>query len=142
MTPPSLEGMSTSEPDDAAIAYANRLFDLAREGATAEIAAAVDAGVPVNLTNAKGDTLLTLAAYHQQAETVRALLERGADVHRLNDRGQNALVCAVFQQDEAITRMLLAAGADPDAGTPSSMDAARMFNLPQMTALLQESRGA
>ncbi|WP_127131583.1 ankyrin repeat domain-containing protein [Georgenia sp. SYP-B2076] len=130
----------TGRPDDAALAYAERLFDLAREGATAELAAGIDAGVPVNLTNSKGDTLLTLAAYHQQADTVRALLERGADVHRLNDRGQSALVCAVFQQDEGITSMLLEAGADPDAGTPSPMQAAQMFNLPRMAVLLEASR--
>ncbi len=129
--------MTSPEPDEAAIAFANRLFDLAREGATAELMAAVDAGVPVNLTNAKGDTLLILAAYHQQAGTVRELLARGADVHRLNDRGQSALVCAVFQQDAAVTTMLLDAGADPAAGTPSALDAARMFHLPQMTALLE-----
>jgi ankyrin repeat protein len=129
--------MTSPEPDEAAIAYAHRLFDLAREGGTAELAAAVDAGVPVNLTNAKGDTLLILAAYHQRGETVRELLARGADVHRLNDRGQNALVCAVFRQDEAIAAMLLDAGADPASGTPSALDTSRFFHLPQMTALLE-----
>ncbi|MFH5823802.1 ankyrin repeat domain-containing protein [Georgenia sp. AZ-5] len=130
----------TEQPDDAAIAYANHLFDVAREGETAELAAAVDAGVPVDLTNAKGDTLLILAAYHQHATTVRALLERGADVERLNDRGQNALVCAVFKQDPEIVTMLLDAGADPDAGTPSARATAQYFNLPEMASLIAEHR--
>ena len=129
--------MTAPTPDEAAIAYANQLFDLARAGATADLVAAVDAGVPVNLTNAKGDTLLILAAYHEHGETVRELLARGADVQRLNDRGQNALVCAVFRQDEAIAAMLLDAGADPAAGTPSALETARYFQLPQMTALLE-----
>ncbi len=128
--------------DPGVIELAARVFDLARGGATAELAAYVDAGVPANLTNDKGDTLLILAAYHQHATTVRALLERGADVERLNDHGQNALVCAVFKQDPEIVSMLLDAGADPDAGTPSARAAAQHFNLPEMAALIAEHRPA
>ena len=122
--------------DDAAIALAHQMFDMAREGRTAELTALLDAGAPVDLTNAKGDTLLILAAYHEQAGTVRALLDRGADVARLNDRSQNALTCAVFKQDVQSVRMLLDAGADPDAGQPSARATAQYFGLPEMTALL------
>ncbi|MPV36129.1 ankyrin repeat domain-containing protein [Georgenia subflava] len=130
----------SDEPSDDTLALAERLFDLAREGATAELTAYLDAGAPVDLTNAKGDTLLILAAYRQQAETVRALLERGADVERLNDRNQNALTCAVFKQDPGITAMLLEAGADPDAGSPSARATAEFFNLPEMAAVLAGHR--
>ncbi|PFG40940.1 hypothetical protein ATJ97_3482 [Georgenia soli] len=122
--------------DDAAIDLAHQMFDMAREGRTAELTALLDAGAPVDLTNAKGDTLLILAAYHEQAGTVRALLDRGADVRRLNDRSQNALTCAVFRQDAEIARMLLDSGADPDAGQPSARATAQYFGLPEMTALL------
>lgn len=126
--------------DDAAIALAHQLFDMARQGRTAELTALLDAGAPVNLTNAKGDTLLILAAYHEQAGTVRALLDRGADVERLNDRSQNALTCAVFKQDVESVRMLLDAGADPDAGQPSARATAQYFGLAEMTALLEPGR--
>lgn len=122
---------------DDAIELAHQMFDMAREGRTAELGALLDAGAPVDLTNANGDTLLILAAYHQQPETVRALLARGADVERLNDRAQNALTCAVFRQDTEIATMLLGAGADPDAGSPSSRATAQYFGLPAMTALLE-----
>lgn len=123
--------------DEAAIALAHQMFDLAREGRTEELTALLDAGAPVNLTNAKGDTLLILAAYHQHGGTVRALLDRGADVARLNDRSQNALTCAVFKQDAAIARMLLDGGADPDAGQPSARATAQYFGLSEMVALLE-----
>ncbi|MFC7405576.1 ankyrin repeat domain-containing protein [Georgenia alba] len=126
-----------STPDDGAIALAQKMLDLAREGRTAELTGYLDAGAPVNLTDAKGDTLLILAAYHQQPETVAALLERGADVERLNDRGQTALICAVFRQDPEIVRLLTAAGADPDGGTPSARATAEYFQLPEMSALLE-----
>ncbi|RQX18985.1 hypothetical protein DLJ57_28700, partial [Micromonospora chalcea] len=102
------------ELDDETIAFAHRMFDLARAGATEELAANVDAGLPVNLTNAKGDTLLILAAYHAHPDTVAALLARGADPARVNDRGQTALAAAVFRRQEAAVRALLDAGADPD----------------------------
>ena len=48
--------------DAELIGLATKLFNLARGGDTAAIAAYVDAGVPVNLTNDKGDSLLMLAA--------------------------------------------------------------------------------
>ena len=100
----------------------------------------LDAGVPVNLTNDKGDTLLILAAYHGHDETVAALLDRGADHSRANDRGQTALAAAVFRQSTDIVRRLLAAGADPDAGGPSARATAIFFELPEMVGLLDAPR--
>jgi len=125
--------------DDAAIALAHQMFDMAREGRTEELTALLDAGAPVDLTNAKGDTLLILAAYHENEGTVRSLLERGADVARLNDRSQNALTCAVFKQNLAVVKLLLGAGADPDDGQPSARATAQYFGLPGMTALLDRT---
>ncbi|MCT2279736.1 ankyrin repeat domain-containing protein [Micromonospora chalcea] len=119
------------ELDDETIAFAHRMFDLARAGTTEELAANVD-----NLTNAKGDTLLILAAYHAHPDTVTALLARGADPARVNDRGQTALAAAVFRRQEAAVRALLDAGADPDHGGPSAVETARFFELPDMLALL------
>ena len=40
------------------------VLDLARQGRDEELAALLDRGVPANLTNAAGDSLLILAAYH------------------------------------------------------------------------------
>ncbi|MBY8874640.1 ankyrin repeat domain-containing protein [Micromonospora sp. PLK6-60] len=122
--------------DAETLAYAHRMFDLARAGATDELAAQVDAGLPVNLTNGKGDTLLILAAYHARPETVAALLARGADHRRANDRGQTALAAAVFRQNPDTVRALLDAGADPDHGNPSAVETARFFDLPAMLTAL------
>jgi hypothetical protein len=131
----------SGEPiDPGVVELAGRVFDLARGGHTEELAGYIDAGVPVNLTNDKGDTLLLLAAYHGHPETVGALLDRGADHSRANDRGQTALAAAVFRQStDAVTR-LLAAGADPDAGGPSARATATFFELPAMTELLDGAR--
>ena len=127
----------TGQPiDPGVIELAGRVFDLARGGHTDELTAYLDAGVPVNLTNDKGDTLLLLAAYHGHPETVGALLERGADHSRANDRGQTALAAAVFRQSTDTVTRLIAAGADPDAGRPSARATAVFFELPEMARLL------
>ncbi|SFF72515.1 ankyrin repeat domain-containing protein [Blastococcus tunisiensis] len=127
----------TGEPiDPGVIELAGRVFDLGRGGHTEELAGYLDAGVPVNLTNDKGDTLLILAAYHGHPETVGALLDRGADHSRANDRGQTALAAAVFRQSAGTVTRLLAAGADPDAGGPSARATAQFFELPAMAELL------
>src|ERR1700712_5247844 len=111
------------------------MFDLARSGDTAELVGNVMAGLPANLTNDKGDTLLILAAYHDHADTVTALLQQGADPNRVNDRGQSALSAAVFRQNPETVEALLDAGADPNSGTPSAIATAAFFKLPEMAAL-------
>jgi uncharacterized protein len=131
----------TAEPiDPGVIELAGRVFDLARGGHTDELAAYLDAGVPANLTNDKGDTLLVLAAYHGHPGTVGALLARGADHSRANDRGQTALAAAVFRQSTETVDLLMDAGADPDAGGPSARATATFFELPAMTELLDRAR--
>jgi ankyrin repeat protein len=112
------------------------MFDLARGGDTERLAAAIDAGIPVNLTNEVGDSLLMLAAYHDHPDTVSALLDRGADTARVNDRGQTALGAAVFRRSERSVSRLLAAGADPALGPRSALDIAHFFDLEEMLALL------
>ncbi|MEV3933899.1 MULTISPECIES: ankyrin repeat domain-containing protein [unclassified Streptomyces] len=114
-------------PDPEVVELATKVFDLARRGESDTLAAYVDAGVPANLTNDRGDSLLMLAAYHGHAPAVTALAGRGADPDRANDRGQTPLAGAVFKGEREVIDALLAAGADPAAGTPSALDTARMF---------------
>ena len=127
--------MSDLSPDELALLQS--LFGLVRAGDAEAVATYLDSGVPVNLTNSQGDTLLILAAYHRHAAVVRALLDRGADTGRVNDRGQTALAAAVFRQDRPIVEALLQAGADPHHGERSAVSVADFFDLPEMRALLQ-----
>src|SRR5260370_41292207 len=78
-------------PDPDVLQLAAKVFNLARQGDTGTLAAYLDAGVPANLCNDKGDTLVMLAAYHGHPQTVAALLERGADPDRPNARAQTPL---------------------------------------------------
>ena len=117
----------TDAPDERLVELAHQMFDLARAGGTDRLRAYVGAGVPVDLTDADGNTLLMLAAYHGRADTVRMLAGLGADVDRTNERGQTPLAGAVFKDEADVVGALLDAGADPDLGTPTARDTAAMF---------------
>lgn len=125
------------ELSDQELAMLNSMFDAARDGDTETLVAALAQGLPVNLTDAKGDTLLNLAAYHEHPETVAALLERGADTERVSDMGFTALICAVFRGNQPITQMLLDAGARQDAGHRHAQAVAREFGRTEMLHLLE-----
>jgi uncharacterized protein len=128
-----------NELTDDELTFLQRALDLAREGATEQLTAYVDAGLPVNLTSGAGDSLLILAAYHDHPDTVEALLERGADTARVNDRGQTALAAAAFRRSERSVRALLAAGADPALGPKSALEIATFFQLDDMLPLLRSA---
>jgi hypothetical protein len=135
------DGIS-SPPDEAMIELATRLFDMARAGDASSLAVYLDAGVPPNLSNDSGDSLIMLAAYHGHAETVRALLKRGADPDRLNDKGQAPVAGAVFKGETEVVRALVDGGADPAAGTPSAIEAAQMFGQDEMIRILRPEQPA
>ena len=115
-----------SDLDPRLVALARQMFDLAREGGTEQLAAYVGRGVPVDMMESTGNTLLMLAAYHGRVDTVATLLQLGADVNRLNDRGQSPLAGAIFKGEDDVARMLVRAGADLDAGSPSARATAEM----------------
>ncbi|MEV5648909.1 ankyrin repeat domain-containing protein [Nocardia sp. NPDC052254] len=127
--------MDAEDIDPGLVELATALFDAARTGAADTLAAYLDAGVPANLTNDRGDTLLMLAAYHGHLAAVTTLLDHGADPDRANDRGQTPAAGAVFKGENEIVRALLDAGADPDAGTPSARESARMFGRSELLEL-------
>lgn len=102
-------------------------MDLAREGNSAELLEFIDHGIPVDIRDPDGNTLLMLAAYNGHVGTVRALIERGADVNLRNNRDQSPIAGALFKGENEIVAVLHRAGADLDAGTPSARATAEMF---------------
>jgi uncharacterized protein len=128
---------TAGELDAETLAFAHRMFDLARDDQTTGLAADVDAGVPANLTNDTGDTLLILAAYHGHPDTVAGLLGRGADPGRVNDR---ALAAATVRRGSEAATALIGAGTDPEQGRRSAIATATVFELPEMPELLRHGR--
>lgn len=96
-------------------------LDFARHDETEQLAAMLDHGLPINLADAKGQTLLMFASYHGHVETTRLLLEYGAEVDRRNVRGQTPLGGAAFKGHEEIVALLLQYGADINANNGAGM---------------------
>ncbi|KAI0738260.1 ankyrin [Daedaleopsis nitida] len=115
-----------SLPQDT-LDFAHRMFDAARDNNSELLLQAVDIGLPPNLTNDKGNTLLMLAAYNGHAGLVKELLARGADGDHTNDQGQSPLAGAVFKSHDEVVRVLIEGGANPRLGTPTAIQTARMF---------------
>lgn len=125
-------------PDDETLAFAARVFDLARHGDADELGRLLDAGLPANLRNGKGDSLVMLAAYNGNEPAVRVLLAHGADPDMLNDNGQAPLAGVAFKGETAIARLLLEHGAKPDGigGDRTPLMVAAMFDKSEIAALL------
>jgi ankyrin repeat protein len=130
---------ASEEQDEQVLALARAMLDDAREGRADSLLPLLDQGAPVAMRDARGNTLLMLAAYHGHADLVRELAARGADVDQLNDRQQSPLAGAVFKGYDDVVSALLGAGADPDAGTPSGRDSAAFFGREEMGRLIEET---
>lgn len=116
-----------TDDDVRAAELAAALMDAARAGSLTELVPFLDAGAPLDMQDANGNTMLMLAAYHGHAALVSELARRGANVDLPNDRGQTPLAGAVFKGYSKVVEVLISAGADPDAGTPSARESAQFF---------------
>lgn len=133
-----------AELDDATLAWVRQVFQHARAGAAEPLGTLLAQGLPPNLRNERGDSLLMLACYHGHHDAARVLLEHGADPQLMNDASQTPLHGAAFKGDLAVTSLLLEHGALPDHAGPSGKTAlmfAVMFNRVEIARLLIE-RGA
>lgn len=118
--------MATPDIPPEALELASRMYNAARQGHVDVFEQALPAGLPANMTNEKGDTLvgwdlrwrllrhvlilcvvyqLMLAAYHGHAQLVKLLMDHGADPNRVNDRGQSPLAGAVFKMEDAVVEV-------------------------------------
>lgn len=138
---PSSKPTTTSQLPPEAIDLATKLFDFARQGKTPELQQYISAGIPVNLTNHKGDTILMLAAYHGHLDTVKMLLDKGADFDILNERGQSPVAGAVFKGYYDIVKEMAERGADLAAGQPNAIESAQMFHRDDMLQLFGVESG-
>ncbi|XP_047105193.1 ankyrin repeat-containing protein P1E11.10-like [Schistocerca piceifrons] len=70
---------------------AGRLIIAASQGQTGQVRAILDAGSPVNATDASGDTALHEAVVNGHEETVKCLIDAGADVNVRDSDGMTPL---------------------------------------------------
>jgi len=125
--------------DPEATAFFQGVFDLVRRGDAGQLDSLLEKGLPANVCNEKGDSMLMLASYHGHHAAARALLRAGADPEKRNDQGQTPILGAAFKGDTEMVELLLEFGADIEsegsAGETTLMMAA-MFNRADMVTLL------
>ncbi|HEV2426282.1 MAG TPA: ankyrin repeat domain-containing protein [Terriglobia bacterium] len=95
-------------------------------GKTADLKAALDAGLDANSKSAEGTTLLMMAA--PDAEKMKLLVDRGADVRAKAKSGFTALmVDATYLGSSESMKMLLARGAEARPGNGVLFDASALI---------------
>jgi len=127
------------ELDDAAQAFAEQVFDSARNGDAERLGDLLARGLPANIRNSNGDSLLMLASYHGHLDATRVLLEHGGDPQLRNDKGHTPLAGAAFKGNLAMVRLLLEHGADVEGASPDGKTAlmmAAMFNRTEIVEYL------
>lgn len=88
------------------------IFNHVREGHVEPVRLYLESGYTPNAVNARGDSLLILAAYKGHADLVKLLLSQpGVQVDYQNKMGFTALTGASFRGDTGIMQQLLDAGA-------------------------------
>ena len=87
-------------------------LDFARTGKTQDLKAMLQSGMPVNLCDHKGNSLIMLASYNGNFETTVMLVDFGAEVDKKNDRGQTPLAGVCFKGYIDIVKVLVKAGAN------------------------------
>ncbi|MGI4984202.1 MAG: ankyrin repeat domain-containing protein [Janthinobacterium lividum] len=138
-TPPAGAVAPSSGPDQQAIEFAHQVFECARRGDAVMLGRLIDKGLPPNLRNDKGDSLVMLASYHGHAEAVRVLLSKQADPNLSNDNGQLPIAGAAFKGYRDVIEALLANGAEVDGASADGRTAlmmAAMFNRTEIVDLL------
>jgi len=92
--------------EEEAAQFVEQVFNVARQGDAQMLDKLAASGLPVNLRNHKGDTLLMLAAYHGHVDAVQVLLKHQADPEIRNDNGQSPIAGAAFKGDLAVVKAL------------------------------------
>ncbi len=118
-------------------------FDAAREGDTQTLAAYFSSGFDVNGKNARGDTLLILAAYHGQEKAVELILSQPkVDLDYKNNMGFTALTGAVYKGFNPIVQRLIDKGANVNTANGSGQTPlmfAALFGREQAARLLLQA---
>ncbi len=86
-------------------------LDFAREGDSDTLQSMIKSGLPIELKDSRGNTLLMLSAYNGNYETAKMLVEMGADVNSVNDHGHSIIAGVAFKGYLDICKLLVENGA-------------------------------
>ena len=98
-------GMSDQDVDD--------IFSYARHGRVDEIERLLDKGIPVDVRDAYGNTLLTIACQNGNKRVAKCVLRRAANINSRNNKGNTPLhYCYSYGYGDTLGAYLISKGAD------------------------------
>lgn len=119
-------------------------FQAAREGDTKTVEEYLKLGRPIDERNARGDTLLTVAAYYGQPKVVEVILKQPkVEVDAKNKMGLTALTAAAFRGYPDVGELLVKSGANVNFANDSGQTAlmfAAMTNRTKMVEFLLKNK--
>lgn len=122
--------------DEEAAQFAEQVFDVARSGDATMLARLLEKGLPPNLRNHNGDTLLMLATYHGHLEAAKVLLEHKADPLIANDKNQLPMAGAAFKGNLPMVQLLVEQGTPVDGASADGRTALMMAAMFNRTAMV------
>ena len=111
----ALVGVVTLVPRPATGQEGDALLAAAKHRGRDDVHALLQAGAPVDGTEADGTTALHWASYRDDLNTAELLIDSGANVDAANDLGVTPLWVAAENGSAAMVSALLEAGANPNA---------------------------
>jgi hypothetical protein len=110
-----MEGVSEQDVED--------IFSYARHGRCNDLERLLDRGIPLNVRDEYGNTLLTIACQNGNKKVAKLVLRRGADINSRNHKGNTPLhYCFQYGYGDTLGQYLMAKGADSsirnNAGRP------------------------
>mmetsp|Transcript_17158 Transcript_17158/g.38603 ORF Transcript_17158/g.38603 Transcript_17158/m.38603 type:complete len:299 (+) Transcript_17158:87-983(+) len=92
------------------------VFSYARHGRVEEIERLFTKGLPVDVRDAFGNTVLTIACQNGNKRVAKGVLRRGANINARNHRGNTPLhYCYHYGYGDSLGQYLMSKGADADA---------------------------
>ena len=90
------------------------VISAARHGRVPEVAAYLDHGIPVNIRDKFGNTILAIACQNGLKKMAKLALRRGADINARNYKGNTPLhFCFTYGYGDTLGQYLISKGADP-----------------------------
>eukprot|EP00944_MAST-04C_sp_MAST-4C-sp1_P005003 g5003.t1 len=90
------------------------VLSAARHGRVQEVGAYLDQGVPVNIRDKFGNTILAIACQNGLKKMAKLALRRGADINSRNYKGNTPLhFCFTYGYGDTLGQYLISKGADP-----------------------------
>lgn len=100
-----MEGVSEKDVED--------IFSYARHGRVESVERLLDRGIPMNVRDEYGNTILVIACQNGNKRIAKAVLRRGADINARNYKGNTPLhYCYTYGYGNTLGQYLIQKGAD------------------------------